>query len=152
MTVRLQRDTFSIENELNALTEGREDIGAAVTFTGYVRGTVGTRRLSAMTLEHYPGMAEAELERIIAEAKTRWPIDDARIIHRYGRLTPGEQIVLTITLSAHRQAAFEAGEFLMDFLKTNAPFWKLEEFEDGEASWVEAKEADDAARDRWTKS
>lgn len=150
MTVRLQREDFDISAEMDALIDGRNSIGAAVTFTGLVRDMVKDQRIIDMTLEHYPAMAQAELERIEQEARDRWPVlEDSLIIHRYGKLTPGERIVLVITLSSHRQAAFEANEFIMDFLKTRAPFWKKEKLEEGDSGWVEAKDKDDEALKRW---
>jgi molybdopterin synthase catalytic subunit len=151
MTVRLQREDFNVGAELERLTAGRTDVGAVVTFTGLVRRTSGGQVLATMTLEHYPGMAEQELEHIETEARRRWPIDDALIVHRFGRLVPGERIVLVVTLSAHRRAAFEAAEFLMDYLKTRAPFWKSEEGPGG-SHWVEAKGEDDAATGRWERA
>lgn len=147
--IRVQREDFDVGAEIAWMTAGREDIGAVVSFTGLVRGGVGADAITAMTLEHYPGMTEGELERIEAEARERWPLSASLIVHRHGRLVPGENIVLVITASPHRQAAFEAAEFLMDFLKTNAPFWKKEERAGGESGWVEAKAADDAAAERW---
>ncbi len=147
--IRVQRDDFDIGAEIAAITAGREDIGAVVSFTGLVRAGTGADTITAMTLEHYPGMTEGELERIEAEARERWPLSASLIVHRHGRLVPGENIVLVITASPHRQAAFEAAAFLMDFLKTNAPFWKKEERVGGEGGWVEAKAADDAAAERW---
>lgn len=148
MAVRVQENDFDVGAELKALTEGRTDIGAVVTFTGLVRDLNEGSGVSAMTLEHYPGMTEKELERIEVEARDRWPLNDAVIVHRYGRMEPGEQIVLVIAASAHRQAAFDAASFLMDFLKTRAPFWKLEEGEAG-GQWVDARETDEAAADKW---
>jgi len=145
--IRVQTGDFDIAAEVERLRAGRTDIGALVTFTGTVRETK-SERISAMTLEHYPGMTERELERIEQQARERWPISDCTIIHRYGRLEPGENIVLVVTASSHRQAAFEAAQFLMDYLKTSAPFWKSEETPDG-ARWVEAREADDDAARRW---
>jgi molybdopterin synthase catalytic subunit len=147
--IRVQREDFNVGAEIAAMTAGREDIGAVVSFTGLVRAGAGADAITAMTLEHYPGMTEGELERIEAEARERWPLSASLIVHRHGRLVPGENIVLVITASPHRQAAFEAAEFLMDFLKTNAPFWKKEERDGGESGWVEAKAADDAAAERW---
>ncbi|RMF00484.1 MAG: molybdopterin synthase catalytic subunit MoaE [Alphaproteobacteria bacterium] len=148
--IRVQREDFDIGAEIERLRQGRTDIGAIVTFTGTVRGTAGGAPISAMTLEHYPGMTERELERIEEAARARWPLQDSLIIHRYGKLAPGENIVLVITASPHRHAAFEAAQFLMDYLKTNAPFWKKE---DGPArtGWVDARESDDAALTRWHK-
>ncbi|WP_319413228.1 molybdenum cofactor biosynthesis protein MoaE [uncultured Cohaesibacter sp.] len=150
MSVTLQPNDFDITKEMDALIAGRASVGAAVTFTGLVRDMVKDQRISAMTLEHYPAMAKAELERIEAEARKRWPdLIDSRIIHRYGTLAPGERIVLVITLSAHRQVAFEAAEFIMDFLKTRAPFWKKETRTNGQSDWVTAKDADEKATARW---
>ncbi|WP_112662694.1 molybdenum cofactor biosynthesis protein MoaE [Microvirga flavescens] len=147
-TIRIQSEPFDAAAEATALTAGRTDVGAVVTFTGLCRDEGG--RLAALELEHYPGMAEAEIARVAAEAERRWPILGQTIIHRFGRITPGESIVLVVTTSVHRQAAFEAAEFLMDYLKTQAPFWKREHLRDGAAgSWVEAKDTDDAAAARW---
>ena len=148
MTVRLQREFFDATAEAALLTRGRTDIGAVVTFAGLCRGTDAGEPIGALTLEHYPGMAEAEISRHVEEAERRWPLLGATVIHRYGRITPGEPIVLVVTAASHRQAAFEAAEFLMDFLKTRAPFWKREE-RPGGGTWVDAKSADDAAADRW---
>jgi molybdopterin synthase catalytic subunit len=145
--IKVQSEDFDITEEVAALTKGRKDIGAVVTFTGLVRDT-SDQSLEAMTLEHYPGMTEKQLQQIEREAHQRWPLQASLIIHRHGRLTPGEQIVLVITASAHRQAAFDAASFLMDWLKTKAPFWKQEETSDGN-TWVEAKEEDDSAADKW---
>ena len=150
-TVRLQREEFDAAAEAAALTRGRTDIGALVTFTGICRGAESGEPIAALTLEHYPGMAEAEIARHVEEAKTRWPLMGVTVIHRYGRIVPGENIVLVVTASSHREAAFAAAEFLMDYLKTQAPFWKQVEAATGN-TWVEAKEADDAASSRWTKS
>lgn len=148
MTVRLQAEPFDPAGEAERLIHGRTDIGAVVTFTGICRGSEADGTVAAMTLEHYPGMAEAEIEGHVAEARRRWPLLGVTVIHRYGRLVPGDPIVLVVTASAHRQAAFEAAEFLMDYLKTKAPFWKREERSEG-ARWVEAKSDDDAAAARW---
>jgi molybdopterin synthase catalytic subunit len=150
MTVRLQREDFDAAAEAAALTRGRSDIGAVVTFTGICRGAESGAPIAALTLEHYPGMAETEISRHVAEAERRWPLLGITVIHRYGRLVPGENIVLVVTASSHREAAFAAAEFLMDYLKTRAPFWKQVE-QAGEKSWVAAKDADDAAAARWTK-
>jgi molybdopterin synthase catalytic subunit len=144
--IKVQREDFDLGAEVAAMTRGRTRIGAVVTFTGVVRGDDG---LVSMTLEHYPGMTEAELERVEAEAHARWPLAASLIIHRYGELRPGDAIMMVATASAHRQAAFEAAEFLMDYLKTSAPFWKREEYAGAAATWVEAREADDAAAARW---
>lgn len=149
MSVRVQNEDFDVSREIAALTSGRTDIGAIVTFTGTVRGSAGGRELTSMTLEHYPGMTQAELERVEAEARARWPLQASLVVHRVGELRPGANIVLVVTASAHRQAAFEAAEFLMDYLKTRAPFWKKEAFADGEAQWVDARETDTAATRRW---
>ncbi|MEQ8344378.1 MAG: molybdenum cofactor biosynthesis protein MoaE [Sneathiellaceae bacterium] len=148
MTVSVQRHDFDPGRECHLLTSGRHDIGALVTFTGLVRDMAEGRGVSHMTLEHYPGMTERMLEQIEAEACARWPLDASRIVHRHGRLAAGERIVFVATASAHRQAAFEACAFLVDWLKTKAPFWKLEEGEAG-AGWVAAKAEDDAAAEKW---
>lgn len=145
MPVRVQTDDFDLGAEAEALGAGGA-AGAVVTFTGHVRG--GDADVQAMTLEHYPGMTEAALAEIETEAMSRWPLTGALIIHRVGRLSPGERIMMVATASPHRAAAFEAAEFLMDYLKTRAPFWKKEEI-NGEARWVDAREADDAAAARW---
>jgi molybdopterin synthase catalytic subunit len=147
-TIRIQREDFSVADEIVALTRGRPDIGAVVTFTGLCRDEGG--RLAALELEHYAGMTEEEVRRVAAEAAARWPLDGASVIHRFGRIAPGENIVLVATASAHRRAAFEAAAFLMDFLKTRAPFWKREHLADGTVgAWVEAKGEDDQAAERW---
>ncbi len=147
--IRIQAQDFDVATEIAALSEGRRDIGAVVTFTGLCRDEAG--RLAALELEHYPGMAEAEVARVLEEARTRWPLQGVTVIHRYGKILPGQNIVLVVTASAHRRAAFEAAEFLMDYLKTRAPFWKREHRVDGSAgTWVEAAAADDAAADRWS--
>ncbi|OJF95183.1 molybdenum cofactor biosynthesis protein MoaE [Pararhizobium antarcticum] len=149
--VRVQRDDFDLAAEVAAISAGRRDIGAVVTFSGLCRDEGGT--LGALELEHYPGMAQAELTRICQEAIARFSLQAATAIHRYGKIAPGENIVLVITASSHRQAAFDGANFIMDFLKTAAPFWKKEHGADGSAGgWVSAKDADDSARDRWTKS
>jgi molybdopterin synthase catalytic subunit len=148
-TVRLQREPFDAAAESAALTRGRSDIGAVVCFTGICRGSEAGELIAALTLEHYPGMAEAEIERHVQEAKTRWPLLGITVIHRYGRITPGEDIVLVVTASSHREAAFAAAEFLMDYLKTRAPFWKQVE-KAGEKTWIDAKQSDDAAAGRWS--
>ena len=151
VTIRLQAGDFDVAAEIAALTRGRTDIGAVVNFIGICRGGEGDEAIAALTLEHYPGMAEEEIARHAAEALTRWPLDGVTIIHRYGRIVPGENIMMVLTASAHRQAAFEAAEFLMDYLKTAAPFWKSEERTTGR-TWVEARSEDDQAAARWTKS
>jgi molybdopterin synthase catalytic subunit len=150
MTVRVQAEDFDVGKELAELTSGNHAIGGLAVFVGLVRDLAGGAEISAMTLEHYPAMTEKMLAEIEAEAKDRWPLEASLIIHRFGRLEPGDQIVMVAAASAHRQAAFEACEFLMDWLKTKAPFWKLEETEEG-ALWVDARDSDDAAAARWVK-
>lgn len=152
--IRVQHEPFDIAAEVSALSAGRTDIGAIVTFTGTVRGVAkdasgASIPIRSMTLEHYPGMTEAELTRIEADANARWPLQGTTIIHRVGELLPGDMIVLVVAASPHRHAAFEAAEFLMDFLKTRAPFWKKETSLDGVGAWVDARDADDAALKRW---
>jgi molybdopterin synthase catalytic subunit len=151
VTIRIQEADFDVAREISALTSGRSDIGAVVSFTGICRGSEDGTAIAALTLEHYPGMAEAEITRHAETAASRWELSGIRVIHRVGRIAPGENIVLVVTASKHRQAAFEAAEFLMDYLKSNAPFWKRAEAADG-ASWIEARDHDDAAAARWTKS
>ncbi|HVZ54486.1 MAG TPA: molybdenum cofactor biosynthesis protein MoaE [Pseudolabrys sp.] len=152
-TVRLQREPFDVAVEAAKLTRGRSDIGAVVTFTGICRGAEGDEPIAALTLEHYPGMAEEEIARHVAEAIARWPLMGVTVIHRYGRIVPGEDIVMVITASSHREAAFAAAEFLMDYLKTRAPFWKQVEKAGQKTAvekiWVDAKATDDAAAGRW---
>jgi molybdopterin synthase catalytic subunit len=150
-TIRIQQADFDVGHEIAALTKGRIDIGAVVSFSGICRGSENGEPIAALTLEHYPGMAEAEIKRHADEAISRWPLSGLTVIHRVGRIVPGENIVLVLAASAHRQAAFEAAEFLMDYLKANAPFWKREESTAG-TSWIEAHDHDDAAAARWTKS
>ncbi len=150
VTIRIQHDDFDIAREIAALSHGRTDMGAVVSFTGLCRDE-GARGVSALTLEHYPGMAEHEIASHVEQALARWPLLGVTVIHRVGRMVPGDNIVLVVTASSHRAAAFEAAEFLMDYLKTNAPFWKSEESRDGTA-WVEARHEDDAATARWTAS
>ena len=150
-TIHIQEADFDVAQEIARLSKGRTDIGAVVSFTGICRGTEGAEPIAALTLEHYAGMAEAEIKRHADQAMSRWPLQGLTIIHRYGRITPGENIVLVVTASSHRQAAFQAAEFLMDYLKTSAPFWKQEESARG-TSWIEARDHDDAAAARWTKS
>jgi molybdopterin synthase catalytic subunit len=148
-TIRVQAEDFDVAAEVAALSAGRTEIGAVVTFTGLCRDEDG--RLAALELEHYPGMAEAELARVAGEARGRWPLAGITVVHRFGKIRPGETIVLVVTASAHRRAAFEAAEFLMDYLKTKAPFWKREHLSDGSTgAWVEAAAADDDAAERWT--
>jgi molybdopterin synthase catalytic subunit len=147
-TIRIQREPFDVASETAKLTRGRTDVGAIVTFTGICRGDENGKPIVALTLEHYPGMAEQEIARHVEEAQQRWPLLGVTVIHRHGRLTPGEDIVLVIATSSHRQAAFAAAEFLMDYLKTMAPFWKRVE-QAGNKIWVEARDDDDAAAARW---
>jgi molybdopterin synthase catalytic subunit len=147
-TIRIQREPFDVASEMAKLTRGRTDVGAIVTFTGICRGDENGKQIVALTLEHYPGMAEQEIARHVEEAQQRWPLLGVTVIHRHGRLTPGEDIVLVIATSSHRQAAFAAAEFLMDYLKTMAPFWKRVE-QAGNKIWVEARDDDDAAAARW---
>jgi molybdopterin synthase catalytic subunit len=146
--IKVQSEKFDLSTELESLRAGRTDVGGTAIFLGSVRDLSHDKDVSSMTLEHYPGMTEKALAAIETEARSRWPISDALIIHRYGTLLAGEDIVLVITCSAHREAAFQACEFLMDWLKTKAPFWKLEQGIHG-ANWVDAKASDIAATDRW---
>ncbi len=149
--IKVQDADFDPAAESERLTKGRKDVGALVSFTGLCRDEAG--RLSALELEHYPGMAEAELTRIATEACERWPLTGLTVIHRYGKIPPGDNIVLVIAASSHRRAAFEAADFLMDYLKTRAPFWKKEHLADGSSSdWVEAKDVDDKDARRWQQS
>jgi len=147
--IRVQREDFDVGREIEALTRGKTTIGGVVTFVGTVRAA-GTDAITAMTLEHYPGMTEDELAAIGAEANKRWQLEASLIVHRFGRLLPGERIVLVVTAAAHRAAAFAANEFLVDWLKTKAPFWKQEETPQG-ARWVESQDSDDQAAKRWAK-
>jgi molybdopterin synthase catalytic subunit len=158
--IRVQEADFDVGKELSQLTQGNHAIGGLAVFVGLVRDHVGTKgsyggsgggtEINAMTLEHYPAMTEKMLAEIEAEARKRWPLEATLVIHRFGRLEPGDRIVMVAAASAHRQAAFEACEFLMDWLKTKAPFWKLEESQAG-ALWVDARESDTAAAARWVK-
>ena len=146
--VRVQREDFDLHTEIDRLTDGRRDIGAVVTFSGLCRDEGGA--LGALELEHYPGMAEAEITRIAKLAIERFELLGLTAIHRYGKIAPGENIVLVIAAAPHRQAAFDGANFVMDFLKTSAPFWKKEHGKDGtQGGWVSAKDADDAARAKW---
>src|ERR1700687_1085728 len=151
VTIRIQEADFDIGQEISALAKGRTDIGAVVSFSGICRGSEGDESIAALTLEHYPGMAEAEIARHAETTVSRWPLTGLTVVHRIGRIAAGENIVLVLTASQHRQAAFQAAEFLMDYLKASAPFWKREESADG-TSWVGARDHDDAAAARWTKS
>ena len=146
MAARVQREDFDVGAELEGLTAGRTDVGAVVSFTGLVRDGTGT--LAAMELEHYPGMTEKALAAIEAEARSRWPLQACLVVHRVGPMRPGERIMMVATASAHRQAAFEAAEFLMDYLKSRAPFWKKETGAGG-SGWVAAKDEDETALTRW---
>lgn len=148
MVVRVQQDDFDVGREIAAMTAGNCSVGAVASFVGTVRASNDGSAVSAMTLEHYPGMTEKALEEIVVRARARWDIADALVVHRYGRLKPGDKIVLVVVISAHRGEAFKACEFIMDYLKTEAPFWKKEETSDG-ARWVEAREIDDRAAERW---
>lgn len=146
--IRVQREDFDAARESRFLTEGRYDIGALVSFVGLCRDEAGA--LLALELEHYPGMAEAEMTRIAELAISRFSLLGLTAIHRHGRIEAGEQIVLVLAAAPHRQAAFDGANFVMDFLKTSAPFWKKEHALDGTSGgWIEAKDADDSARDRW---
>ena len=151
VTIRIQEADFDIAREISALTKGCTDVGAVVSFSGICRGSDDGNAITALTLEHYPGMAEAEIARHVETAMSRWPLTGVSVIHRVGRITPGENIVLVLTASEHRQAAFAGAEFLMDYLKANAPFWKREE-NGNSTTWVEARHHDDQAAARWTKS
>lgn len=148
MSIRVQREDFDVGEEILKLRRGNPGIGAVVSFIGLVRDISADASVSEMTLEHYPGMTEKALAEIVAEAKRRWTIDEALVIHRIGTLRPTDQIVLVITASAHRGDAFAACEFIMDFLKTRAPFWKKEQTSEG-ARWVDARESDENAANRW---
>lgn len=143
--IRVQAEDFDVGAEISAVSGGRTDIGGLASFVGLVRETAGGERVRAMTLEHYPGMTERQLARVEAEARARWPLLDVLVIHRYGRLEPGDRIVLVVTASEHRSAALESCQFLIDWLKTGAPLWKLEDRESGEA-WVEQGPEDAAGR------
>ena len=151
MSVRVQEAPFDVSAEIAALTAGDVGIGAVATFIGKVRGEAHGSKLQSMTLEHYPGMTEDELTRIEQEAGQRFRLNASCIIHRIGELKPGDDIVMVITCSPNRQDAFEACEFLMDYLKTRAPFWKKETNRDGQGHWVDAREADNSAASRWSK-
>ncbi len=146
--IRIQEEDFDYASEVAAMSEGNLGVGGVVAFSGLVREMAGDTEINSMTLEHYPGMTEKALEKIEAEAQKRWPLENTLIIHRYGRLEPGDQIVFVAASSAHRDAAFDACRFLIDWLKTKAPFWKLEETDQG-GEWVDAKDSDNAATERW---
>ncbi len=149
MSISVQTTDFDVAAEMRAMTVGRTDIGAIVTFTGLVRDMAGGENILGMELEHYPGMTEKALADIEAQANSRWELQATRIVHRYGKLAPGAQIVLVATASPHRQDAFEAAEFIMDFLKSRAPFWKKEGTPNG-GKWVDARDADEDALNRWS--
>jgi molybdopterin synthase catalytic subunit len=148
--IRVQHQDFDVGAEITSLRKDRTDVGAIAAFVGLVRDHAGGREVTSMMLEHYPGMTEKELVRIEAEARERWPLLDCLIVHRVGRLSAGDNIVLVIALSEHRHAAFEAAQFLMDYLKTTAPFWKSEENGE-ERHWVAPRDGDDAAAERWVR-
>ena len=150
MAVRVQAEDFDLATELAGLTSGDRSVGGVVSFVGLVRDMAGDTPVSAMTLEHYPGMTERKLAEIEEEARRRWPLAAVLIVHRHGRLEPGDRIVLVATASAHREAAFQACHFLIDWLKTQAPFWKLEDGPAG-SHWVEARAGDDEAAQRWAE-
>jgi molybdopterin synthase catalytic subunit len=147
--IRVQRETFDVGAEMAALSAGRTDIGGIGCFVGVVRDSAGGRPLTGMTLEHYPAMTEAAIRRIAGEAEQRWELQGCTVIHRVGRLSPGEPIVMVLAAAPHRQAALDATAFLIDWLKTKAPFWKKEAFADGDEAWVEARESDETAAARW---
>ena len=148
ITIRIQAEPFDLNGEMLRLTGGRSDIGAVVSFTGLCRSEGDS--LSALELEHYPGMAEAEIRRVAEAAAARWPLAGLTAIHRHGLIRPGEGIVLVLICSSHRRAAFEAADYMMDYLKTRAPFWKKEHLADGSSGgWVEAKDEDEIAASRW---
>jgi len=149
--IKVQSEDFDIGAEIAALTGGNHNVGGLAMFVGLVRDLAPQGRISAMTLEHYPGMTEKRLAEIAEEAKARWPLEGVLIIHRYGRLEPGDRIVLVAATSAHRQAALDACAFLIDWLKTKAPFWKLEEGAAG-AQWVDARDSDDQATAKWHRT
>jgi molybdopterin synthase catalytic subunit len=148
--IKVQREDFDVGAEIGRLTEGNAQVGGLACFVGLVRDLAGDEKIKAMTLEHYPGMTERQLEKLEAEARQRWALQEVLIIHRYGRLEPGDRIVLVATASAHRTASLESCQFLIDWLKTKAPFWKLEDMESGE-KWVAARDDDDKAAERWEK-
>jgi molybdopterin synthase catalytic subunit len=148
--IKVQRENFDIGAEFAALSAGRTDIGGIGCFVGTVRNNAMDQRVAAMTLEHYPAMTESAIARITEEAERRWQLLGCTVIHRVGRLVAGDNIVLVLAAAAHRQPALDATAFLIDWLKTKAPFWKREEFADGGAAWVDARDADDAAAARWS--
>jgi molybdopterin synthase catalytic subunit len=147
--ISVQKQDFDVTTELQAICGGRTDIGATVSFVGLVRDLNLDDSVSGMTLQHYPGMTDKALQKIVSEASQRWEVQDATVIHRVGELSPSDQIVLVCIASSHRHDAFEACSFIMDYLKTRAPFWKKETLKDGTSRWVDARESDDHAADRW---
>jgi len=148
--IKIQLGDFDIGSAISGMTDGKNNIGGLACFVGLVRDIASDQRIKSMTLEHYPGMTERQLEKLESEARERWHLQDVLIVHRYGKLLPGDRIVLVATASAHREASLEACQFLIDCLKTKAPFWKLEETETGE-QWVAARDEDDIASERWEK-
>ena len=146
--IKVQREDFDIGGEISRMTKDNTAIGGLACFVGLVRDIAGDAKITSMTLEHYPGMTERQLEKLEAEARQRWSLQDVLIIHRFGKLLPGDRIVLVVTASSHREASLQACEFLIDWLKTKAPFWKLEDMGIG-AKWVAARDEDDDAADRW---
>jgi molybdopterin synthase catalytic subunit len=148
--IRVQEEDFNVGEELARLCDGKPQLGAAACFVGLVRNMADGDAIASMTLEHYPEMTEKQLQQTVAQAKERWPLEDCLVIHRYGRLEPGDRIVLVIATSSHRDAAFDACRFVIDWLKTSAPFWKQEEGSEG-ARWVEQREGDREAARRWEK-
>lgn len=148
--IKVQTEDFDIGAEISRMTEGNTEIGGLASFVGLVRDYAGNEKISSMTLEHYPGMTEKQLSKLEAEARERWELQDVLIIHRYGTLNPGDRIVLVVTASAHREASLESCQFLIDWLKTKAPFWKLEDRESG-AQWVESRSEDSVAADKWVR-
>ncbi len=149
--IKVQREDFDIGGEISRMTKDNTAIGGLACFVGLVRDIAGDAKIASMTLEHYPGMTERQLETLEAEARQRWALQDVLIVHRFGKLLPGDRIVLVVTASSHREASLQSCEFLIDWLKTKAPFWKLEETESG-AKWVAAREEDNEAADRWDKT
>ena len=148
--IRVQTEDFDIGAEISRMTAGNTEIGGLASFVGLVRDYAGDEKISSMTLEHYPGMTEKELAKLEAEACERWELQDVLIVHRYGTLNPGDHIVLVVTASAHREASLESCQFLIDWLKTKAPFWKLEDRESG-AQWVESRNEDSVSADKWVR-
>lgn len=148
--IRVQSEDFDIGAEISRMTAGNTEIGGLASFVGLVRDYAGDEKISSMTLEHYPGMTEKQLAKLEAEARERWDLQDVLIIHRYGKLNPGDRIVLVVTASAHREASLESCQFLIDWLKTKAPFWKLEDRESG-AQWVDSRSEDSVAADKWVR-